>query len=52
MLLVKLDIICHRENVYNVMRIARHVILRDAKLASLDRSPILKIMFYSVTPAR
>jgi hypothetical protein len=43
-----MNFICLQQNVYLVDPVAKHVILRDAKLAVLDIFPIPQIMYKNV----
>ena len=45
---MRLNFICPQQNVYPVDPVAKHVILRDAKLAVLDIFPIPQIMYKNV----
>ena len=47
-ILVRMNFICLQQNVYPVDPVAKHVILRDAKLAALDIFPIPQIMYKNV----
>lgn len=47
-ILVRMNFICLQQNVYLVDPVAKHVILRDAKLAVLDIFPIPQIMYKNV----